>query len=160
MAGEILNCDGTDEIRQIDWDNIVGDKTLDNGGYFGDLLELSRVHLEESKKKGEIREEDAGEAYSTAIIESMKNAISFELGGNKGQLEVCYLQAQVDKLKAETKELIMSRKRALLELRLSVFKDLYRNKDLDNIPTIVDGTNASTIDLLYDEVHNGDTTQV
>ena len=94
MADEILNCDGTDVIHQVNWDNIIGDKTLDSGGYFGDLLQITRVHLENAKELGELREEDAGVAYSTAILDSMKEAIRFELDEGKSQLELCFLQAE------------------------------------------------------------------
>ncbi len=98
MADQILNCDGTDEIHAVDWSNVVGDKTISDGGFFGDLLQVARVHLEDAKTRGELREQDAGVAYGTAIMESMKEAIRFELNEGKSQLELCYLQAQIDKL--------------------------------------------------------------
>lgn len=98
MADQILLCDGTDPIYVPNWDNVVGDKTLYDGGYVGDLLTLTRIHLEEAKANGELREEDAGVAYGQAIMESMKNAIDFELQYPKSSLELCYLQAQIDKL--------------------------------------------------------------
>ncbi len=98
MADEILKCDGTDPVHQPDWDNVVGLKTLDDGGYVGDLLTLVRVHLEDAKERGELREEDAGNAYAQAIIAAMKDAIDFELQQPKASLELCYLQAQIDKL--------------------------------------------------------------
>ena len=101
MAEEILSCDGTDPVKKVDWSNVVGDKTIDDGGFFGDLLHLTRVHLEDSKNKGELREADAGVAYSAAIMESMKEAIKFELNEKKNQLELCFLQAQIDKLRAD-----------------------------------------------------------
>jgi len=101
MAEEILKCDGTDPIHIPEWEPIVGDRTLLNGGRVGDLLEITRVHLEDAKEKGELREEDAGTAYATAIMESMKNAIAFELGYPKSQLELCFLQAQIDKLRCD-----------------------------------------------------------
>ncbi len=101
MSDEILSCDGTDEVRKADWSNIIGDKTIDDGGFFGDLLQISRLHIEEAKNRGELREQDAGVAYSSAIMESMKEAIRFELDKTKNQLELCFLQAQIDKLRAD-----------------------------------------------------------
>lgn len=98
MADEILKCDGTDEVHKPDWEPIVGDKTLDDGGRVGDLLAIARVHLEDAKLKGELREQDAGEAYSNAILQSFQSAIAFELAYSKSQFEVCYLKAQIDKL--------------------------------------------------------------
>ena len=101
MADEILNCDGTDLIHIPDWENVVGDKSLTNGGYIGDILTLTRTHIEEAKANGELTEEDAGKAYSTAIIESVKEAITFELQEGKSKLELCFLQAQIDKIAAD-----------------------------------------------------------
>ena len=101
MADEILRCDGTDPVYEPNWDNIVGEKTLDSGGYVGDLLTLVRIHLEDAKDRGELREEDAGNAYAQAIIASMKDAIDFELQWPKASLELCYLQAQIDKLQCD-----------------------------------------------------------
>jgi len=101
MADEIMRCDGTDPIHVPEWEPIIGDKTLDNGGYVGDLMTIVRVHLEDAKEKGELREEDSGTAYATAIMEAMKNAIMFELGYPKAELEVCFLRAQIAKLECD-----------------------------------------------------------
>ena len=101
MATEILKCDGTDAIHEPDWSNVVGLKTLSNGGYVGDLLTLTRVHLEDAKANGELREEDAGNAYSSAIMQAMVEAIKFEIQQPKASLELCYLQAQADKLRCD-----------------------------------------------------------
>ncbi len=98
MAEQVLKCDGTDPIHVPEWEPIVGQKTLQDGGRVGDLLTLTRAHLEDAKEKGELREEDSGAAYATAIMESMKSAIMFELGYPKAQFEICYMQAQIDKL--------------------------------------------------------------
>lgn len=95
---DTLQCDGTDTIYRPLWSNVVGDSTLNDGGYVGDLLKIARAHLEDAKDNGELREEDSGEAYSTAIMESMKNAIAFELQHPKIGLEMCFLRAQIDKL--------------------------------------------------------------
>ena len=101
MAEKTLNCDGTDIITVPDWSSVVGSKTLTSGGKVGDLLKITRAHIEDAKTKGELTEAGAGEAYASAIMESMKNAIAFELGYPKAQLELCFLRAQIDKLKCD-----------------------------------------------------------
>jgi len=98
MAYELLHCDGTDEIYKPEWPPIVGNKTLEDGGRVGDLLTIARVHLQDAKKRGELREQDSGEAYSAAILEAFKSAIMFELSYTKSQLDTCLLKAQIDKL--------------------------------------------------------------
>ncbi|MCK5848973.1 MAG: hypothetical protein KAH01_07255 [Caldisericia bacterium] len=101
MSEKLLRCDGTDTTHQPDWDSVVGLRTLENGGMVGDLLKVVRAHIEEAKNNGEITENGAGEAYATGIMEAMKNAITFELGYPKASLELCLLQAQIDKLKCD-----------------------------------------------------------
>lgn len=98
MADELLQCGETDITYKPNWQNIVGDKTLQNGGYVGDLLTIGRLHLEDAKEKGELREEDAGTAYSQIIIDAMRDAITFETAVPKISLEMCFLRAQIDKL--------------------------------------------------------------
>ena len=101
MAEVILKCDGTDPVYEPDWDAIVGQKTLLDGGHVGDLLTITRAHLEDAKANGELREEDAGNAYAQAIMHSVTEAIKFELEQPKAALELCYLQAQADKLRCD-----------------------------------------------------------
>ena len=101
MAEEILNCDGTDPIHIPDWDNVIGDASLEDGGYIGDILDLTRAHIDDAKTNGELTEADAGKAYSTAIIEAVKEAVRFEVQEGKTKLEMCLLQAQADKIRAD-----------------------------------------------------------
>jgi len=101
MADELLACGTDDIIYKPNWENIVGDKTLENGGYVGDLLTIARLHLEGAKEKGELREEDAGTAYSQIIIDAMKDAIAFETTVPKTSFEMCFLRAQIAKLECE-----------------------------------------------------------
>ena len=100
-TGDILNCDGTDPFYQPDWSKVVGEKTLEDGGRIGDLLTIVGLQLDEAKANGYLREMDVGVAYASAIEEAMKNSIAFELGYPKAQLELCFLQAQIDKLKCD-----------------------------------------------------------
>lgn len=101
MANEILKCDGTDPVYIPNWDNVVGALTLSDGGMAGNLLTLARVHLEDSADKGELTEENVGQVYSAAIVESMKSAIMFELSKGKAQVEICLLKENIAKSQCE-----------------------------------------------------------
>ena len=99
MADEILvSCTDLGTIGVPEWDRVVGDKTIENGGKVGDLMLLTRAHIKDAKKKGEITEKTAGDVYSTMIAEAMRNAITFELGLYKAQLETCLLKTQIGEI--------------------------------------------------------------
>ena len=129
MADEVLNCDGTDPVHIPDWYNVVGEKTLDNGGYFSDLLEIARAHLEDAKNRGELREQDAGVAYGTAIMDSMKEAINFELQEGKTKLELCYLQAQIDKITSD-----IANETCLAQAQCALLAEQTESEAMQNMP--------------------------
>ena len=80
----------------VEWKNIVGNKTLQDGGYFGDLMSLGRLHIEESLGRGELTHAEAGQVYSTLVQNSIQQAINFELNDAKVEQEICFLNAQKD----------------------------------------------------------------
>jgi len=100
MAEEVISCENLDEVYIPDWDSVVGEKTLEDGGKVGDLLLLTRAHLKDAKRKGEVTERMAGEVYSAAITEAIRSAITFELGAPKARVETCLLKAQIDAIRA------------------------------------------------------------
>jgi len=83
----------------VNWPKIVGLKTLDDGGYFGDIMTLGRVHIEDAKSKGELTEQDAGNVYGTLIQTAIQQAVQFELTEALREMEICKTQADVDETK-------------------------------------------------------------
>ena len=59
------------------WDDIVGKKSLEDGGYVGDMLEVARKHIEDAKLKNQITQAQAGELYSTMIPAAFSNALTY-----------------------------------------------------------------------------------
>ena len=74
----------------ISWEKIVGDKTVDNGGYAGDLLKLSLAHLADSRDSSQLTDEQVGEVYASTINTSINAAINYEL-------QLPQVQSQVDR---------------------------------------------------------------
>jgi len=66
----------------LNWKNIVGDKTLQSGGYLGDMLSVLRVHLEDLKDTGELSEAISGEVYSNLFGQAMVQSIEVEKANN------------------------------------------------------------------------------
>lgn len=89
--------------NNIEWKNIVGEKTLEDGGYFGDLMILGRLHIEEAKDKGELTEQDAGSVYATLIQTSIQQSITFELTEELREREICLTNEQRVEIELESK---------------------------------------------------------
>ncbi len=88
-----IDCSGIDKIQ---WDDIVGDKTLLDGGHFGDLMEIGREHIQDAKYKGELTEQDAGQVYSALITTSIHEAINFELVAALRDMEMCKIKNEIE----------------------------------------------------------------
>jgi len=64
--------------NNVRWERIVGKKTLEDGGYIGDLLELVRKHIEDARDKGQLTDEDVGQIYASMIPNIIADGIKFE----------------------------------------------------------------------------------
>ena len=82
--------------RRLSWENVVGDKTIESGGYTGDLLELGRKHLDEAAKNGRITAEEYGKVISTMISSAYTQAIRFELDRALREAEIDIAYAKLD----------------------------------------------------------------
>lgn len=63
----------------VDWSKVIGDKTLEDGGYVGDLMAVARVHLADAKSKGELTVSEVGESYVAMIPGAFEHAIQYSL---------------------------------------------------------------------------------
>ena len=63
----------------IDWTKVVGSKTVEDGGYVGDLLKLALAHLTEVRDENQLTEEQVGEVYAATISTAINAAINYEL---------------------------------------------------------------------------------
>jgi len=87
------------ECTKLDWSRVVGDKTIEDGGFFGDLLTLSRAHINEALSNGELTESSAGEVFAQALVRSMEQAVMFELGYRKTEAEICAVENETQNKK-------------------------------------------------------------
>ena len=79
----------------LDWTSVVGQKTVTNGGYVGDLMTTARAHIAEAVRKNEITQAQAGEVYTAMIPAAFQAGLEFIL---KEQLA----EAQIDATVADT----------------------------------------------------------
>lgn len=64
-------------MADILWSDIVGDMTVDTGGYMGDLLTIARAHVDDAVQNNRLTSSQAGEIYTAMIPAAMQNAINF-----------------------------------------------------------------------------------
>jgi len=67
------------EHPMVKWENIVGEGTVQNGGYVGDLLTIARAHVDAALRNNELTANEAGKVFTAMIPAAFQNAIDFEL---------------------------------------------------------------------------------
>jgi len=81
-------------MADINWNDIIGDKTVSNGGYAGDLMSVARAHIQDAKDSQQITQEQAGEIYSAMIPTAITGAIKYAMDEQ-------LVEAQIEKANAE-----------------------------------------------------------
>ena len=79
----------------INWDEIVGKCTLNDGGYIGCLMTLASAHIDDAVTASRITQAQAGEVYISMVPAAMENGINFAM-----QDELT--EAEIEKAIAET----------------------------------------------------------
>lgn len=120
----------------IEWGVIVGEKTLEDGGYVGDLMTVAREHINSAKSKGELTAQEAGEVYA-AMIPAAFNA------GLKFGMEKSLVEAQILDL-ATKKDL------DLLKTQMATWVELYGRSMKTND---VDVVSTANIEAVFDRVN-------
>jgi hypothetical protein len=104
-------CQCYDACEKVSFKEVVGSKTLEDGGFFGSLLKVSREHINDSKAKGELTETAAGEVYAQALISAMKESVMFALEHGKAQKEIAFIDSQknnqIQKIKIEQDDIAL-----------------------------------------------------
>ena len=59
------------------WEDIIGDKSLDNGGYVGDLMTVARAHIDASVAANRLTQNQAGQVYASMIQNSIQVGVKF-----------------------------------------------------------------------------------
>lgn len=72
----------------IDFNNIVGNSTIADGGYAGRLIKLIGAHVDESIAKNRITQAEAGAIYVSTLAAMIKEAVQFELNKEVKENEI------------------------------------------------------------------------
>ena len=86
----------------IDWNKIVGDKTVSKGGFIGDIMTLSAAHIQDAVDNGRLTNSEAGEVYAAMLPTAIQQGIEF------GMTELL-VEAQIE-TEISNKNLIDSKK--------------------------------------------------
>ena len=61
----------------LNWDEIVGEQTIENGGYVGDLLKVARAHIDASVAANRLTQSQAGQVYATMVDSAIKTGVQY-----------------------------------------------------------------------------------
>jgi len=86
-------CDTT--CVDIEWSDVVGARTVADGGYVGDLLTVARAHINEAIRNNELTREAAGEIYTAMIPAALQNGIGFEMQERLTEAKIAVEQEKV-----------------------------------------------------------------
>ena len=122
----------------VSWSNVVGAKTLVDGGYAGDLLELTLVHLQEARDNNQLTEALVGEVYASTIATALNAAINFELQKEIAAEQLLTNVAQTALITRQTKGFDDDAKQKLLKQALDSWSVAYSvAKDANSIPDAI-----------------------
>lgn len=117
----------------IDWGLIVGNKTVDDGGYVGDLMNLAKVHIDKSVTDNRITKAQAGEVYVTMISAAITGGINF---GIEKQLKETQITGS-----------LIDNELSVIKAQLGAWTAIFNSGKYDDIPEMV---GKSDIDAAYD----------
>ena len=80
----------------IEFKNIVGESTLENGGYAGQLIALVMVHLNKAREEGQLTDGQVGEVTAATLNASIAQAIQFEMGLELAEENIKLVTAQIE----------------------------------------------------------------
>jgi len=102
---------------------LLGDGTLEDGGVYGKILKLSRVHLGVMKEENELTEESAGNAYSSLLSTSLQYSLDYLFRGveakSKANLDMLLMLTRLnetDRAKAEMLNAVSNAKTTAFDL--------------------------------------------
>ena len=130
---------------RIDFGNIVGDSTVDNGGNAGKLLALVMAHLAVAKSNNQLTASEVGAIYAASISNAINVALEFELKRDLSILEYTASEVGIDKLNADIALISTQREEAIangLETRK------VQEKDIEKINVEMEYTNVQKDEAL------------
>ena len=63
----------------LDWTDVVGQQTIDDGGYVGDLLKVARAHIDASVASNRLTQNQAGQVYATMVDSAIKTGVQYAI---------------------------------------------------------------------------------
>ena len=66
-------------MADTNWTNLTGQKSLEVGGYIGDLMTVARAHIADAVASQEITQAQAGEVYSAMIPSAFQTGLAYAM---------------------------------------------------------------------------------
>lgn len=107
----------------VDWTNVVGQKTLADGGRAGDLLQLVLIHLQHVRDENQITDGLLGEIYASTIASAINSAINFELQSYTADAQEALIVRQTKGFDDDAKQKLLKQLLDSWSVAYSVAKD-------------------------------------
>ena len=78
----------------LNFDDVVGLSTVEDGGYAGKLLALSLAHLDKARDDNTLTDSQVGEVYASVISSSIQEALAYAMQVKKEEINIEILQIQ------------------------------------------------------------------
>jgi len=116
-------------MADILWEDVIGQKTIDDGGYVGDLLTIARAHIDDAVTKQKLTSAQSGEIYTAMIPAAMQNGIGFAM---QEELTEAKVANEEDKLVTAAKQRdVLAAQEALYKRQKAGFDDNKHQKILE-----------------------------
>ena len=154
----------------LEWDSVVADKTVDNGGFVGDLMKTARAHISDAVSKNEITQAQAGEVYTAMIPAAFQAGLEFALKEQVTEAQAAKVEAETSLLTTQQSELTANgakdramkdsqtalyarqtagfddnKNQKLFEAQLNSWGLMYSSGTLTEIPSIISNDAVSTL---------------
>ena len=80
----------------ITWEDVIGQMTITDGGYVGDLMTVARAHIDDAVAKQRLTSAQAGEIYAAMIPSAFQNGIGFTMQEKSTEASVAKIQEETD----------------------------------------------------------------
>jgi len=110
----------------IKWNSLVGDKTVEVGGFVGDLMTISAAHIDKAVQASRLTQDQAGEVYAAMIPSAFQNGMQFLL--QEKLVEAQIAKADLDVEIAAINKILVERQVLQIETNIEISKEMHEAK--------------------------------
>lgn len=63
----------------LNWADVIGEGTLTDGGFIGDIMTVARAHIDESVRLNRLKQDEAGQVYASMIQNAIQTGVKYAI---------------------------------------------------------------------------------